>query len=652
MKFSFHNSAFIIQHSFRGFRGMGTIHIDDYNRDVNQARFRVVLVIVLIIFSMLVIRLAFLQIFQGRRYEKMSRAQKLRELTLPPVRGNILDRNGHPLAATRDAFRLLLYADPSLKEVSDLSGTISELLNIPKEEVEKRFALRKQTALFQPTTLLANISRDDVAAIEENLTGLGGLEVEQISKRVYPQGNTSAQLIGYIGEVSGKDLDPISNKEYRPGDLTGRMGIEEAWEETLRGINGAQQVVVDSTGRRNELFERELRLPDPAPPTPGNNIELTIDLDLQRAAEQALGDNAGAAVVMDVQSGELLALASTPGFDPNHMVSEMDTSEWQELVNDPRHPFHNRPIQGEYPPASVYKIVVAAAALEEGVVRPEDTFRCDGVVEIGTNQDKYHCWKPGGHGVVDAYRGIAESCDVYFYRVGERLGIDTLQKYSVKFGLGYPPGLDLPGEKSGLVPDPLWKQRRIGKPWYLGDTVITAIGQGYTLVTPLQAARIVSVIASGGQLVRPRIVRRILTRDGKVVREFVKQVEITQVISPEVCKILTRAMVGVVNDPHGTGYNFLGYNGVQVAGKTGTAQVIARSRKESFLNLQGEIPWEYRDHSWFVGFAPASNPRIAVSVLVEHGGPGSSVAEPICGRIIKHYMENQYRQIGGNYGSP
>lgn len=631
---------------------MGIIHIDDYDREVNQARFRVIFVIVLIIFGMLTARLGWLQVIGGRRYEKMSRAQKLRELVLPPVRGNILDRNGVPLATTREAFRLLLYADPSLKEVSDLSGTVSELLNIPKDEIEKKFALRKQTALFQPTTILDNISRDDVAALEENLTGLGGLEIEQTSKRVYPQGNTSAQLIGYIGEVSGKDIDPMSWGKYRPGDLIGRMGIEEAWEETLRGVNGAQQVVVDSTGRRNEPFERELHLPPPTLPTPGNNIELTIDLDLQQAAEQALGENAGAAIVMDVQTGELLAMASTPVFDPNHLVTEMDSDDWQRLVNDPRHPFHNRPIQGEYPPASVFKIVVAAAALEERVVSPGDTFRCDGVVEIGTNQDKYHCWKSTGHGVVDFYRGIAESCDVYFYRLGERLGIDAIRNYSHKFGLSYPPGLDLPGEKSGLVPDPLWKQRRIGKPWYLGDTVITAIGQGYTLVTPLQATRIAAVIAADGRLVRPRIVRKILAHDGKVVREFVPQVEIPQVISPAVCKILTRAMVGVVNDPHGTGFRTLGYNGVQVAGKTGTAQVIARSRKEEFMNQKGEIPWEYRDHSWFVGFAPAANPRIAVTVLVEHGGPGSTVAEPIAGQIIKHYMENQYMRLGSINGNP
>lgn len=623
---------------------MPVIHVDDFDKESYFFRFRLYLLIVAIVFGLLVFRLADLQLVEGQRYEKMSRAQKLREIALPAVRGDIVDRNGRQLAVTREAFRLVLYAHPSLKEISDLTGTIAELLGISKEEVEKRMPKRITATPFQPLPILENLSREDVAAIEENLAGVGGLEVELVYTRVYPQGRTASQLLGYLGEVTGKDLDPQSNPDYKPGDIVGRMGIEEALEDALRGRSGKQQVVVDSTGKRNFAFEKELNLPPPQLPETGDTVELTIDLDLQHAAEEALGNNVGAVVVMDVNTGEILAMASTPGFDPNHLISPLNMEEWELLSNDPKRPFMNRAVQGEYPPGSIYKIVVAAAGLSENVVRPEEVIRCDGVVEMGANKDRYHCWLTTGHGFVDVYRALAESCDVYFYRLGERLGIERIRDYSFKFGLGSTPVLHLPSVKSGLMPDPLWKQRVIGKPWYLGDTVITAIGQGYTLMTPLQAARMTAVVANGGKLIKPQLVRRILKRDGTVVREFVPQVEIPNVVSPEICRIIMRGLYQVVNNPKGTGFGYLGYSPSEVAGKTGTAQVVSKKVKAKFIEEQGEVPWEFRDHAWFVAVAPVSNPQIAVSVVVEHGGGGSTSAEPVCGKVIKFYMENRYKQ--------
>lgn len=623
---------------------MAIIHVDDFDKQSYFLRFRLYLLIAGIIFGLLIFRLAELQLVDGHRYEKMSRAQKLREIALPAVRGDIIDREGRQLAITREAFRLVMYAHPSLKEISDLTGTIAELLGISKEEVEKKMPKRITATLFQPVPILENLSREDVAAIEENLAGVGGLEVELVYTRNYPQGKTASQLLGYLGEVTGKDLDPESDIDYEPGDLVGRMGIEEAWENALRGRSGKQQVVVDSTGRRNIAFEKELNLPPPELPAAGDTVELTIDLDLQHAAEEALGNNVGAVVVMDVNTGEILAMASSPGFDPNKQITPLNKEEWELISNDPKKPFINRAVQGEYPPGSIYKIVVAAAALSENIVRPDEVIRCDGVVEMGANKDRYHCWLTTGHGFVDIYRALAESCDVYFYRIGERLGIEKIRDYSYKFGLGNAPIIHLPNVKSGLIPDPLWKQRVIGKSWYLGDTVITAIGQGYTLMTPLQAARMVTVIGNGGKLIKPQLVRRLLKRDGSVIREFIPQVEVPNVVSSEICRIIMRGLYQVVNNPKGTGHGYLGYSPVEVAGKTGTAQVVSKKVKAKFFEEQGEIPWEFRDHAWFVALAPVSTPQIAVSVVVEHGGSGSSSAEPICGKVIKFYMENRYKQ--------
>ena len=629
-----------------------TIHVDDYDRESNKNRFRILMVIIITAFTLLAIRLVDLQLLKGKHLEKMSRAQKLRTIELEPIRGDILDRNDAPLAVTKQGFELLLYADPSTCNFTDLAGSVAELLEMPREEIEKRFEERNHVASFQPTVILNNLTNEQVAALEENLTGLDCLEVVSVPFRYYPHGSAASQLIGYMGEVTGKEVGMKKDSDYAAGDLIGRMGLEQGWEDVLRGKKGKEMVVVDSTGRRNTMFERELRLPPVVEPEPGKNIELTIDLDLQKACEKALGDNVGAVVIMDVNTGEILAMASSPGFDPNSLTGKIDPEEWNKLVMDTKRPFFNRSVQGEYPPGSVFKIVPAAAGLETGAIGPYTTVECKGVVELGANRDLYHCWNTYGHENVDFYRSLVESCDIYYYRLGERLGINVLRDYAHKFGLGVLSGMNLPGEKVGVIPEPLWKKRVIGKSWYLGDTVITAIGQGYTLLTPLQVTRMMSVIANGGKSLKPYIVRRVLTHEGGVVEEFMPEVEIPRVVDPEVCSRIRDALVGVVNDPQGTAYGWLGKLPVKVAGKTGTAQVIARSKKKEFMLTMGEIPWEYRDHAWFVAFLPAYNPKIAITVMIEHGGAGGETAGPICGEIIRYYYYNLYRQArSGNGGA-
>jgi len=620
------------------------VQVDDYNRDSIKNRYRTIIVVISSMFLLLTMRLVYLQLLHGDRYEKMSRGQKLRKIRLKPVRGDILDRNGYPFAVTKQGFELLLYVDPSLGSFNDLAGSISELVDIPREEMEKKFAERRKIASFQPVTIIDELSRSQVAALEENLTHLDCLRVLSVPRRVYPQGINASQLIGYLGEVTGKELDTDEDNDYAPGDLTGRMGVEQGLESILRGSSGRQSVVVDSTGKRNELFEKQLKLPAPENPEPGNTVELTIDVRLQRACEEALGETAGSAVVMDVNTGEILAMASTPLFDPNRMMGKLDPEEWKRLSTDERRPFFYRPVQGEYPPGSVFKIVVAAAALQEKVIDPAETIECKGAVELGANLDKYHCWNHSGHGPMDFYNGLVQSCDIYYYRLGELLGIDLIREYAHKFGLGYAPELGLPGVKSGLVPGPLWKRRYIGKSWYLGDTVITAIGQGYTLLSPLQVTRMMSVVANGGKLLRPRLLRRVWDPDGTLVDDFIPSVEIPTVVSPEVCRLVNRALVGVTRNVRGTAFGAFRSMDVKVAGKTGTAQVISRRKKAEFVKLQGEVPWKYMDHAWFTAFAPADNPKIAVTVLVEHGGSGSVAAAPICGKIIDYYIHNPIRQ--------
>lgn len=613
------------------------IHVNDYDREEQKYHLQIAGLIIIATFILIILRLIDLQLVEGRHFEKMSKGQKLRQVRILAVRGNISDRNGQPMAMMTQSYDLYLYADPSITAITDLSGSVAELLNVPKEEMAKKFEKRRRTANFQPTVLLENMNWSQIAALEENLTQLDCLEIIAVPRRIYPQGVVASQLLGYLGEVTGKEFDS-DQKIYEPGDLVGRMGVEQGWEDILRGVNGKQEIVVDSTGRRNELFEKEFLLSSPKPPVPGKNIELTIDLDLQRATEQILGESAGAAVVMDVNTGEILALASTPGFDPNHMMVKLDPEEWKRLSEDPRRPFFDRPVQGEYPPGSVFKIVVAAAALEERIVGVGETFECRGVVELGANRDKYHCWNAEGHGYMDLYNSLVQSCDIYYYRIGELLGIEAIGKYAKNFGLGYLSKIGLPGEKAGLAPNPLWKRRFIGKTWYLGDTVITAIGQGYTLLTPLQVTRMMSVIANGGKLLKPTIIRRLLDNEGKVIEDFVPTVEVTQVVSPQACKIISRALIGVVYDTRGTAFQkFPGIN-VKVAAKTGTAQVISRTKKAEYMAKQGEIPWQYLDQAWITAFAPANNPKIAVTVLIEHGGSGSGAAAPLCAKIINQYI--------------
>jgi penicillin-binding protein 2 len=467
----------------------------------------------------------------------------------------------------------------------------------------------------------------DVVALETHQLDLPGVSIQVRPRRFYPHGPLAAHLLGYVGEVSERELSERGDElELRPGDYVGKAGLERVWDEELRGVVGGQQVEVDALGRRVRVIQE---VPDVA----GDTLVLTLDADLQEAAGQAMGERRGSCVALDPRNGEVLAMVSKPDYDPNLFARGIQRSEWQQLIGDEWRPLTNRAVQGQYAPGSIFKVAVAAGLLDAGVVNRTTGYTCTGGTQLGNRL--FRCWKRGGHGYVNLHRAIMQSCDVFFYQAGQRLGVDGIAEYSHRFGLGEPTGIGLSTEESGLIPTRAWKQRRFGAPWYPGETLPVAIGQGYVTVTPLQMASMVAMIANGGTHYRPHYVRRLEAPDGTVKREIRPEVMGYANIAPEHIEAVRSGMRDVVMAPGGTGRNGQ-VPGIEVAGKTGTAQVV-RLKAGSRGN---DGPERTRDHAWFIAFAPVAAPEIAVACLAEHaGGGGGAIAAPIVSKILTHYFE-------------
>ena len=419
--------------------------------------------------------------------------------------------------------------------------------------------------------------------------------------------------------------------------MIGRSGLESAFESFLRGKAGALKLEIDASGREvKKLAEVE--------PQPGLTLELTVDLELQREAEKLLDErgNPGVVIALDPRNGEILVLASRPTYDPNRFATGVSPDYWKEIVNNPDDPLENRAIRGQYPPGSTFKLVTALAGLGENAISPTEAAFCGGSLRLGRRS--YHCWRKQGHGSVDLHKAIVQSCDVYFYRLGMRLGVDRIAKWAQVLGLGKKTGIEIPGEKSGLIPTSAWKLNTVGEPWVKGEDLSTAIGQGYVLVTPLQLLSAYAQLAEGGKSYQPHLVRRIKHADGQVVMEFLPQVRNDFPFPENVREILSAGFVGVVNEPGGTG-GAARLPGITVAGKTGTAQLLTRSDNVPELR----VPENLRDHAWFTAYAPAESPEIAVVVLVEHGGHGGSVAAPVARQILQKYFD---RRGGNPAGAP
>ena len=585
-----------------------------------QRRLIVLRLSVVVVLSILLIRVWYIQIVKGEEYAVLSEQNRVRMVYLKPPRGLIYDRHHNLLANNIPSFNLYVV----LSDVDDrqrLREDLSELIGVSVDDV--RVAMEKHHTPRLPLKLKEGLTLKEAAAIESSLAQLPGVVIQAETERSYPQGTVAAHIIGYVGEVSAKGLKEEQFQNLVPGSAVGKYGVELEYDRIVRGRVGQKTIEVDARGHE----QRAIQIQEPIP---GDDLYLTIDLPLQRLAEDLLGDSAGVVVALDPRNGDVLVLASHPTFDPNTLARGLTVPQWNQIRHDPKKPMTNRATQGQYPPGSVFKLVVAAAGLESGSISRSTPVDCRGQFTIGDRVFKD--WKKGGHGLVTLHEGLVHSCDIYFYTLGQQLGIDQIAHYAVQLGLGHRTGIDLPAENSGIVPSREWKERALGKPWYPGETISVAIGQGFVTVTPLQMATLIGTIANNGVQYKPRVVRQLKKRqDGTLVDIAPSRSETVQ-LQQETLTALHEALRDVVVS--GTGRRAQS-RGITISGKTGTAQVVSLDNVES----EDDVPHALRDHAWFVAYAPSDDPKIAVSVIVEHMGHGGAIAAPIARAIIDEYFQ-------------
>jgi penicillin-binding protein 2 len=585
-----------------------------------------VVLVVLAAFTVLFARLFYLQVVEGREYRRLSEINSIRLHDIDAPRGLIFDRQGQMLVDNRPSFDLHII----LKDAKPLDDTLDRLARftgLSVEELQERIRANLKRGGYTPILLKEDIGRDLLAAIEVQKYNLPGVMVNISPRRHYLQFDRAAHLLGYMGEISQNELRNLNGSGLKSGDFIGKYGIEKTYESSLRGRRGGQQVEVNATGQ-------VVRVINSVDANPGQNIVLTIDYDTQIAAEKALAGWAGAVVAIDPDNGEIIAMASSPTFDPNMFVVGMSRDQWNALITNPYRPLENKAVQAEYPPASTYKIVTARAGLEEKVIDPQTTYFCPGHYRYGNRV--YRCWKRGGHGEVDLTRAIAESCDVYFYQVGEAVGIDRLAHYASACGLGDLTGVELGQEAEGLVPTSSWKLKRFGESWQGGETLSVAIGQGFNLVTPLQMATMIAAVGNGGIRYKPQLVKKMVSVENMVTYEAQPEVTGRIPVSAVTMEHIRHGLWSVVNHRKGTAFASR-IKDFEFSGKTGTAQVVSRPPDD--VADQEQIDEMFKDHAWFVAYAPEQEPKIAVAVMVEHGEHGSSAAAPIAREVIRTYLK-------------
>ncbi len=586
--------------------------------------------IMIFFIAVIITRLWYLQVQHGEEYRKQAESNRVRSLDVIAPRGNILDRRNRPIVTNRPTFNVVWIRGAGALD-DDLLKRMARILDVEITDLLAEIRRASGSPRHLPIRLATDIDWETVAYIENNRMQLPGIQIEIVPQRVYHYGNLASHLLGYLGEISKKELKKVDPAIYHGGDLIGKMGIEKLREEQLRGEKGRKYMEVNALG----FEQRRLKGIEPLP---GNDLQLTIDIDLQIAAEQMMAENdkAGAVVVMDVNNGRLLTLVSAPSLSLEDFSGRISTEVWNSYLKNPRHPLLNKIVQGQYPPGSTYKIVTALAGLAEGVITPETVIYCPGHYKLGRRT--YRCWKKVGHGAVSLNRALAESCDVYFYQVGQRLGVDRLARYAHMFGLGERTGIEMEYEKRGLVPTAAWKKKVKGVPWQDGETLSVAIGQGFDLATPIQICAMTAALANGGTLYRPQVVESVRDPDGRIVREYQPEIKRRFSNQGRNLELIRRGLVAAVNAKHGTGRRAR-LEGITVGGKTGTAQVV---RIAQYKHLkEEEIPYRYRDHAWFTCFAPAENPEIAVTVLVEHGLHGGSGAAPVARTVLEKYFADR-----------
>ncbi|MCI5114345.1 MAG: penicillin-binding protein 2 [Candidatus Electrothrix sp. AW1] len=615
-------------------------HINDGELDFYRRRAMYSSVVLVFFFAALVSRLWYLQIQQGEEYKKLAKNNRVRYLEIAAPRGNILDRKGREIVTNRPSFNVVWVREKNRVD-DELIKKTAQILDIEIAEILGRTRKMVGTPGHVPIRLAEELSWDKVAYIENNRMELPGIKIEVVPQRVYHYGNLASHLIGYLGEISQKELKSPSFAGYRSGDMIGKMGLEKLREKDLCGEKGRHYMEVNALGFEQRNLKGE-------EPLPGNDVQLTIDVDLQQIAEELMmkDDKSGAVVAIEVNTGRLLVLASSPVLELDKFLGGISIKNWKEMLSNPHHPLINKIIQGQYPPASTYKIVTAIAALAEGVITPENSIYCPGRYRFGNRT--YGCWKRTGHGAVNLKRALAESCDIYFYQVGQRLGVNRIAEYALRLGLGRKTGVEMEHEKSGLIPTSEWKLKRYKKPWQEGETLSIAIGQGFNLVTPLQLALMTATVANGGTLYQPGMIETVRDPDSHIIEQFEPKVLNRFEDQANNLKIIKEGLVEAVNGRHGTARRAKLEN-ITVAGKTGTAQVV---RLKQYKHLkEEEIPYKYRDHAWFTCFAPAERPEIAVTVLVEHGLHGGSAAAPIAKAVLEQYFGQRAKKTDSEGGT-
>jgi penicillin-binding protein 2 len=569
--------------------------------------------IILCLFGILFLRLWFLQLVKGDELQERSEHNRIRLQDLAPWRGMILDHNGQVLVANRPSYELVVVLE-DVGDIPRLATRLGRLLHLDPQQITAQLQNGKKAGLHQ-VRLRTDLSWEEMARVETFQPEFPGVSIQIQPKREYRHKGQACHALGYLGEITDSQLKNSKFAAYKMGDYIGKCGVELAWEKYLRGQRGYRRIEVDAYGR-------ELGQQDSVFPTPGANVFLTLDNRMQQEAEACLEGKVGAIVAMDPGTGKILAMASSPTFSQEAFERGLSAQEWQKLNSDKTHPLENRALKGQYPPGSTFKIVMAVAGLEEKVITPGTMIFCNGALPFGNHV--FHCWRKGGHGGVSLYKALVNSCDIYFYNVGRRLGIDRIAKWSKRFGLGEPVGLDLDKEMPGLVASTAWKKARFHQPWHEGETLSVAIGQGYNLATPIQMARVVAAIANGGIIYKPLIVGKVESPTGEILYQAQPEVQHRLGASPATLEAVRQGLVGVVNEGTAKAARLAS---IQVAGKTGTSQVVSLERSKQKTR-------ETRDHAWFVAYAPADAPQVAVAVLVEHGGHGGSDAAPLAKRVI------------------
>lgn len=614
---------------------------DDVVRS-HQERADIILNLIVACFAILLARLWYLQIYKGKQFFNYSLENRLRKDIVRAPRGMVFSRNSVLLTHNVPRFDAVIIPQ-YLESREETVQYLATVLAMNPETILKTLKKFQGQARYIPVVIKKNISRREVAIIETEAHKLPGVMIETFISREYTDKDAGAHLLGYISEISQEKLPKLRERdkyEYKLGDFIGQAGIEQQLDLDIRGTDGYQFMEVDARGRmKRHVGSDDLYMGvDNKNPLPGNNVRLTVDRDVQLAAYHALDGKDGAAVAVDIESGEVIAMVSRPGFDPSVFSSGLTSNYWGQLVMDEKRPLRDRVIQEHYSPGSVFKTLVAIAALEEGIVNEKTTINCTGKFQMGART--FHCWKKEGHGSVDIYRSIRESCDTYYYKIGTQIDIDTIHKYATLFGMGQRLGIILPRETTGLIPTKAWKKKRTGQEWQRGETLSCVIGQSFVNTTPLQLAMFYSTIANEGKLWRPHVIKEVFSSTGELKKNAQPEMIHQFKLSDATWKMIKQSLYEVVNVPGGTAYSQRG-KGIQMAGKTGTSQVVSFSADKIFNKCENN-EYKYRHHGLFAGYAPSKNPKIAFAVVVEHGCHGSSAAGPVAKAMASAYMNKYY----------